>query len=104
MIISSGYFIFASCSLLLLFKEAITVKLPTLPINIKKIITSLPTIVSVGVIPAERPTVPNADITSKVIVIKFDCSDTSVIDNMKILAVHMIKGSVAKFFNQDLLV
>ena len=37
---------------------------PSLPINMIRIITSFPAVPRSGVIPVDRPTVPNAEVTS----------------------------------------
>jgi len=66
---------------------------PTRPINIVKIIAILPTLVSVGVIPKVRPTVPKADVTSKSMVKKSAFSVSESIDIMikiKTMAVDVI--------------
>ncbi len=42
-----------------------SVTAPSLPINITRIITILPAILSSGVMPVDRPTVPKAETTSK---------------------------------------
>ena len=42
----------------------IKVNAPTLPVNMTRMITAFPATLSAGVIPVERPTVPNAETTS----------------------------------------
>ena len=65
---------------------------PTRPIIIKTIINNFPTVLRLEVIPADNPTVPNAEVASKSIFIKLKFSviaRISVITNVEVSATNI---------------
>lgn len=60
----------------------IKVNAPTLPVNMTRMITAFPATLSAGVIPVERPTVPNAETTSNNSCIKLYSGSSTHIKNV----------------------
>lgn len=69
--------------------------MPTRPINMQAIRMYLLAVVNSGVIPVDRPTVPNAEVTSKITLIKLSFSMSIIAIEADITRSNAVKVKVS---------